>query len=304
MPLAFAFVMATFQTSEIDTYTIEHQGRTWEVHVAGSKSTSQKPLIVTLHGGGGSGRQMLVSNGWDKIANKGGCIIISPTGQPANDRRPANFLSNPNVWNSGVLKSSTPRTRLDDVKFLDALLLDASTRFNIDPKRIYMTGHSNGASMTWKYVAEGATKLAAAAPVMSTPYAKPTSADRAVPMLWIFGMKDPLVPWVGGERKTPWSTAAEKMDPILPQLSEASKLLGGKSTPITTKLPGPIQRLEFGPLHGGAPFTVLTIEGHGHHWPGGESLPGLNRTMGPSTDHLDATERIWEFFRNQPMRSN
>ena len=44
-------------------------------------------------------------------------------------------------------------------------------------------------------------------------------------------------------------------------------------------------------------FDAVTVEGLGHHWPGGRAL--LNpRIAGPPSPALNATEMIWEFFRN------
>jgi poly(3-hydroxybutyrate) depolymerase len=41
------------------------------------------------------------------------------------------------------------------------------------------------------------------------------------------------------------------------------------------------------------------VKGHGHEWPGAESrIPAA--VMGPKTNMLDATERIWTFFRAHP----
>jgi len=46
-------------------------------------------------------------------------------------------------------------------------------------------------------------------------------------------------------------------------------------------------------------IVVYTIEGHGHHWPGGKSaLP--ESLAGKNTARLTATDVIWEFFRSHP----
>jgi len=43
---------------------------------------------------------------------------------------------------------------------------------------------------------------------------------------------------------------------------------------------------------------VITIEGHGHAWPGGKSHGLPESILGPITEKLDATKRIWEFFED------
>ena len=43
-------------------------------------------------------------------------------------------------------------------------------------------------------------------------------------------------------------------------------------------------------------FDAVTVDGLGHHWPGGRAL--LNpRTAGPPSDVVNATEMIWTFFK-------
>ncbi|MBU0545187.1 MAG: hypothetical protein KKH97_07605 [Proteobacteria bacterium] len=44
---------------------------------------------------------------------------------------------------------------------------------------------------------------------------------------------------------------------------------------------------------------MFTIEGHGHHWPGGKSaLPVA--MAGKNTGNLNAADIIWEFFKRHP----
>jgi polyhydroxybutyrate depolymerase len=51
---------------------------------------------------------------------------------------------------------------------------------------------------------------------------------------------------------------------------------------------------------GAVPFRVLTIEGLGHHWPGGKG--GLNhRIAGPPLADVDWTALIWEFLQQHRL---
>jgi polyhydroxybutyrate depolymerase len=48
---------------------------------------------------------------------------------------------------------------------------------------------------------------------------------------------------------------------------------------------------------GPVPFRAVTVEGLGHHWPGGRG--GLNhRLAGPPSDAVNGTELVWEFFKS------
>jgi poly(3-hydroxybutyrate) depolymerase len=43
-------------------------------------------------------------------------------------------------------------------------------------------------------------------------------------------------------------------------------------------------------------LQVIYIEGQGHVWPGSRRVLPVSM-VGPSTDRLDATDAIWDFFR-------
>ena len=49
---------------------------------------------------------------------------------------------------------------------------------------------------------------------------------------------------------------------------------------------------------GGAVFVVYTVEGLGHHWPGGRGRLS-RRLFGPPSDRIRANELIEDFFRQQ-----
>jgi len=295
--MLFAMLPMSLPSLPVVEFKFESQGREWTVHQAGRREGSEKqPLVVVLHGAGGRGDQYLTKNGWQALAEQEGFLCLAPTGQPAIRSAASNFRTNPNLWNSGQLNAISPRARVNDIGFLDDLLRHAVKNLNVDPARIYMTGHSNGAGMTWRYAAEGNVPLSAIGPVMAPPWVMPTDKSRPVPVLAIYGLEDPLVPWNGGRRKNPWGTEQD-MSPIVQELGKYAKGMGGRERGISPKMAGPVQRYEFGPLRGGAPFTALTIEGQGHGWPGGQAS-GLPSSMtGPDTSHLDATAKLWDFFK-------
>ena len=54
--------------------------------------------------------------------------------------------------------------------------------------------------------------------------------------------------------------------------------------------------LDLSSVPGPVEFTVMVVEGLGHHWPGGRGQ--LKRSLaGQPTDRLDANSAVWEFFQ-------
>ena len=85
---------------------------------------------------------------------------------------------------------------MDEVKLPYSLYSsdDIAHRTPADPGRVYVTGFSNGASMTFRFAAERSTRLAAIAPVAGPCRLRAPRLERAVPTLFLVGAADPLVP--------------------------------------------------------------------------------------------------------------
>ena len=58
------------------------------------------------------------------------------------------------TWNAGGFRGKEGRGKADDVAFVGKLLDDLATVVNVDPKRVYATGMSNGGMMCYRLAAE------------------------------------------------------------------------------------------------------------------------------------------------------
>jgi polyhydroxybutyrate depolymerase len=58
-------------------------------------------------------------------------------------------------------------------------------------------------------------------------------------------------------------------------------------------------RERWGPGENGAEAVFYIVEGLGHQWPGGTRI-SPNERLGPTSDALDATAVMWEFFAGHP----
>src|SRR6202035_2271000 len=86
------------------------------------------------------------------------------------------------TWNAGGFVKGI-ESRADDVAFLKTLLDDVATRVNVDPKRVYACGMSNGAMMCYRLAAELSDRIAAIAPVAGTIAIENSRPQRAVTVL-------------------------------------------------------------------------------------------------------------------------
>ena len=120
--------------------------RTYVLHVPPTLPASTPvPLLLMLHGGGGTGRQMERLAGFSQLADRAGSIAVYPdgVGRSWNDGR-----GDPHI--------TAQRERIDDVAFIAALIGALSQRYRIDSRRVYVTGISNGGFMAHGPAAGGA----------------------------------------------------------------------------------------------------------------------------------------------------
>src|SRR6185369_11336984 len=95
----------------------------------------------------------------DAKADAENFIIVYPDG-----------LTNPvattvRTWNAGKCCGQNASTRnIDDVGFISGLIDQLKTKYRVDAKKVYATGHSNGAMLCYRLASELSTKLAAVGP--------------------------------------------------------------------------------------------------------------------------------------------
>jgi polyhydroxybutyrate depolymerase len=265
------------------------------VHVpSGYQANSKPPLVLALHGAGGNGAGMLDHDGWSAKSDQEGFIVVAPDGLPAKPNEESNFFTNPNVWNAGQLRRGSQRTAIDDVAFVRKLLDTLKDKVPYDDRRVFCVGHSNGGGMTFSLAAAMSDRFAAIAVVAgSMAVANPRPA-RPMPTLFIIGTKDPLMPLDGGEVKLPWGS--RKNPPVAEPLATWAKALGCAAEPQQVSDAKGLKKVVYPSPSGGPTLTVIYIDGQGHNWPGGKAT--LPKSMvGPTTDKLDATAAIWDFFK-------
>lgn len=262
--------------------------------LGGLTPPARRALVVFLHGTGGTAQWADDETGWSALAAREGFALALPEGLPPHPDQPPKFLLNPRRWNDGSPPLPGEPPRADDLAFLRAVIEDAVKRANADPSRVYLSGFSNGAGMAFRAAAGLADVLAAVAPVAG--YNRVPEGERPsrpVPTLYVIGSADPLVPPRGGEVRSPWLHRLVRRPPVADGLDRWAGLIGcAAPSVIASDADGIRDEVYPGPV----PFRLLTIEGLGHHWPGGKGR--LNhRLAGPPSDRWDATAGVWEWFK-------
>ena len=273
--------------------------RTYNVHISSSyDKTIPTPLVIVLHGGGGTGQGMTKLASFNAISDRENFIIVYPDGFE-------------NHWNDGrdVQRYRAQKQNVDDVGFISALIDHLSDEYNIDARRIYVTGISNGAMMSHRLGCELSQKIAAIAPVagnIPVNMASVWAPSRPVSVLIINGTEDPLVPWAGGDVHF----GSVKLGQVLSVADTVKFWVANDkciSTSLSTQLPDTdpsdgttVQKQTYIGCEDGVEVVLYAVEGGGHTWPGG--LPySPESVIGRTSRDFDASEVIWQFFKEHPM---
>ena len=143
-------------------------------------------LVFVLHGGTQSPESAERMSGMSRKADKENFIVVYPRG--------TGLLP---TWNSGNCCGYAFREKVNDVGFLRALLEKVEHDYSVDPKRIFMTGISNGGMMSYRAACEMADQIAAIAPVEGAQNLN-CRPSAPVSVLVFHGTADRLVAFDGG----------------------------------------------------------------------------------------------------------
>jgi polyhydroxybutyrate depolymerase len=286
----------------------DHEGRR-RTAVIFIPKTDQVPasgwsLVMMLHGAGGSAKNVIESTGWAELGEEKGFVTVFPNGTPKNEKRPQSFLGNPQTWNSGGTQSlaagesSATAKNINDVGFLGALISRVRQEINIDPKRIYVAGHSNGAGMAYRFGFERTDLVAAIGVVAGHFFLEPKPLDHPVSLLQIVGDKDPFTPMVGGDVTIAGRTAM--LPPALQSPRRWATMLGLAAEPRVLQDDDKLRILSWESSEKGAEVRSIVIKGHGHAYPSPTDRFHPAFLFGPTVKSLNATEKMWEFFREHP----
>jgi polyhydroxybutyrate depolymerase len=271
--------------------------RTYLVHIP-EKLDPEKhpqqsaPVVLALHGAAMNGPMMAWLSGLNQKSDEAGFIVVYPSGTG-----PPGLLT----WNAGGFAGKPGVTKPDDVAFIGKLLDDLARVANIDAKRVFACGMSNGAMMSYRLAAELSDRIAAIAPVAGTIAIENSRPQRAVPVLHIHGTEDRLVPMAGPSEKLP---ARIKFKSVADSIQTWVKLDGCDEAPANDVLSHAgdelkVTRTTYSGGHDGAEVVLIVVEGGGHTWPG---RPTPAKFLGKTARNISADELIWEFFQKHPMK--
>jgi len=291
--------------------------RAFAVHVpARWDGKSALPLIVAFHGGGGNraaAEQVTCPDGEKggarclaAIANAAGYVVVFPDGTGTRPTR------NVRTWNAGggtggwhCVSAGACEEGVDDVAYFDALLAEVRRVVAIDPRRVFLTGLSNGGAIAHRLACERGATIAAIAPVGGTNQfaAAGGRCDARVPILHVHGTEDPC--WGYATTDATCSILKPGRKVGVAESMEGWRVRNGCAATATEIAmpdldPGDGTRIAHRAFDGCAAATEhLRVDGGGHTWPGGHQYLSVD-TIGRVSYDLVASAEIVRFFDAHP----
>jgi polyhydroxybutyrate depolymerase len=255
------------------------------------------PLVVVMHGYAGRAAGVEAHYHWDDEADTGRFIVVYPDGVEKS-------------WNAGNCCATAFEKKIDDVKFLTLLVQQLESDEHVDSHRIYFSGMSNGALMSYRMACDAKFPIAAIGPVGGTLDVACPSPQKTS-LISINGGADRMIPFAGGKAIAATTTIGSEGKPWqanlppIPEVIAKWQALDGCGALKTTVVPPVTTEVATCPAR--RAVEEIVIAGAGHQWPGGAqpgegekaaiaALAARGIYVDPPSTALSATDTIWQFF--------
>ena len=240
--------------------------RQYKVHVPpGYDKAHPAPLLFCIHGLAQNAPMFCTDTGvaWNTKSDQEGFVLVMPNGYM-------------NSWNAGTCCGQAVTDKLDDVALIRAIFTEVGKHVNVDLGRVYSTGLSNGAYLSYRLACEASDIFVAVAPnagaigTAAIGGGTTTMSDIAactpthkVSVLDIHGTSDPLIPY--STQAPTLAIMASNNGCSMTTTPATIPPSGGDTTCVTYQ----------GCACSNVEVTACSIQGGGHCWFG-------SRTAGPA----------------------
>ncbi len=161
------------------------------MHEPPGGTTSPAPLLILLHGHGVDGA---IQDAYLRLASATdahGMLYVHPDG--TSDSRSERF------WNATDACCGAG-SGVDDSAYIGAIIAVVKARYTVDPRRVFIVGHSNGGFMAFRMACDHADEIAAIVSIEGATWANPSRCQPTEPVtvLEVHGTADDTIRYDGG----------------------------------------------------------------------------------------------------------
>lgn len=273
--------------SQYDSILHNSINRTYLLHLPPSYIPGNNmPLVIAMHGGFGWGSQLQNQSQLSIKSDNAGFIVVYPEGvkSPFGIR----------TWNAGGCCGYAMNNNIDDVGFISNLIDSLAATYSIDTQRIYATGMSNGAFMSYRLACERSDKIAAIAPVAGSMNMNVCNPTRGVPVIHFHSFQDNNVPYQGGIGAGTSNHYNPPLDSVLNSWAQFNSCTVNNDTIINNL---DYLHVNFKGCNCGNELNLYLTHDGGHSWPG-----GLSTSSGdPVSTVISANDLMWSFFQQHTL---
>jgi len=176
--------------SNTNARSIVHDGinREYVLYIPNSYSgTSHVPIMLNFHGFSGSASEYMIEADMRSLAESDTFVLIYPQGS---------CLDGSSHWNA-CLPGGDNKSDADDFGFIEAMITEISSEYNVDMNRIYAAGYSNGGMMAYGLANFKSELIAAVASVSGTMLDCIGPTNHPMPVIHLHGTSDSVLPYNG-----------------------------------------------------------------------------------------------------------
>lgn len=263
---------------------VNGQNRSYVLHIPpGADTLHPVPVVFAFHGYSGNPKNMESISRFNELSDQDGFLVVFPVGEGTN--------ANDNSWNAGISCCGVAvEHSIDDVAFVRQILSDLKSLANIDSKRIYAAGMSNGAMFSYRLGCEMSDTFAAIAPVAGVLVYTQCQPKEPVSLIHIHGMADPLVPFEGqkysGPLTYPEFATPVLFQPVLTSITTWAQFDGCSGAPQVTREQKGVTHTHYASCRSNTQVELYALDAVGHTWASNPVFP--------------TTQTIWDFFVAHP----
>ncbi|MCR8723741.1 alpha/beta hydrolase family esterase [Frigidibacter sp. ROC022] len=171
------------------TETIEIEGREIIIESPDWLGTSPAPIVFLLHGAFGTAKEMADRIPLARLADEGGFRAVYIDGSRLMRLKGGNWKA----WNAGYCCGRAFADNVDDLGTLDRIIARFEAAGLLQPGRVYLVGHSNGAMMSYHYACNRPGVIAGVVGLAGNYVAQSCPGARGLQVLEIHGAKDEVI---------------------------------------------------------------------------------------------------------------
>ena len=188
--------------SNSNTESMVHDGedREYLMYVPDSyDGTNSVPILFNFHGFGGSVEEFMENADLRSVAETNTFILVYPQGS---------CLEGSSHWNP-CPNGPDNKSEADDFGFVEAMINQISSEYNIDLDRVYAGGYSNGGMMAYGLANYKSDLIASVASISGTMLNCTGSTNHPMPIVHLHGTSDDVVSYNGS---TDWNSVQSTLD--------------------------------------------------------------------------------------------